>query len=370
MPQIGDIIDSRWRIVDELSRDSGQGDTYLVEDNKEDTTGKRYVIKLLKVQDEKTVARFENEIRSCLALQHPNIVKVKASAYKDTATPYLVTEYCLGGELTTKKIGKLSLLQRLRMFQSICEAITHAHSKKVIHRDIKPRNIFFKTLKSLTPIVGDFGLCFFKDEDGGVRLTGTREAWGAWEFRPPEADIGRVESCAESADVYMLGKLLYWFLSGGDHLVREYYVRPQFDLRKKNAAHVVYASYEVMARSITEEPEQRYQTAGEMLEDIKGLVSFAQNDARYLDCDLDQSCVFCRVGKYHWRIIPRIYDSKFNYQASRFYGLTFELEAHDTNVSTHPRILFAICDRCGNLQQFRLDEELKLSSSWENQPEP
>lgn len=77
------------------------------------------VIKLLKIEDAKALARFEKEIKACLALQHPNIVKVIASAYENTPTPYLVMEYCHGGELSVDKIKDLSLLERLRRFELI-----------------------------------------------------------------------------------------------------------------------------------------------------------------------------------------------------------------------------------------------------------
>ena len=254
MTKVGDIINSRWRLTKELSSDSGQGDTFLAVDTRKPDHATEYVIKLLKVEDPKALIRFEGEIRACLALQHPNIVKVIDSAYEDAPAPYLVTEYYSGGDLTSESIRERSLLEKLRMFELICGAIAYAHKSRqgaVIHRDIKPRNIFFKSPGSMSPIVGDFGLCFFKEDNKSARPTATREAVGAWEFRPPEADIGRVESLNESADVYMLDKLLYWFLSG-ETLVREYYDRDPFELRNKDAAHAVHLPYEVLSRSIKE----------------------------------------------------------------------------------------------------------------------
>ena len=306
MTRVGDTINGRWKIVEILSSDSGQGNTFLVVDCllghfNED---RRSVIKLIKVEDPKSLERFRKEIRACLSLQHPNIVEVIDSAFENTPTPYLVMEYCLGGELSADKIKDLSLLERLRMFESICEAIAYAHRSPngpIIHRDIKPRNIFFKDRRSLTPVVGDFGLCFFKDDNNNARATATREAVGAWEFRPPEADVGRVDSMSESADVYMLGKLLYWFLSGGEYLVREYYDRDPFELRMGEAGHPLHLAYDVLSKSIKERPEQRYPNAEEMLGDVKGLIRFAESDGRYLDCSLPHACVFCRVGEYSWK---------------------------------------------------------------------
>jgi serine/threonine protein kinase len=375
MVQIGDLVNDRWKIVEKLPNVSGQGETYLAEDQLfSRPVGKRYVIKLLKIQDEKAVARFAKEIKSCISLQHPNIVKVVDSEYEGTLNPYLVTDYCSGGELTAEAVKILPVIERLKAFETICGAIAYAHQAGVIHRDIKPGNIFLESLDSFIPIVGDFGLCYLKSDDPKERPT-ENESIGNWEFGPPQGHMGRQESPNESFDVYNLGKLLYWFLSGGVRLYREYFENAQYDLRNDHD-HVIRRSYDVLRKSITEEESSRYTTAVEMLADVRELVMFAESEGKYLDCKLVQKCVFCRIGNYQWRFIPAVYYDNsllreaFNYKKSRFYGLTFELDEHDTNVDTHPRILFASCDRCGNLQQFRLDKEFKLSSSWENLPEP
>lgn len=369
MTKVGDTINSRWKVVEELCSTSGQANTFLVVDNLNTADSLKYVIKLLKVTEPIALARFEKEIRASFTLKHRNIVKVKDSAYEDSSIPYLVTEYCSGGALTPEKISSLTVLERLSIFQDICEAVAHAHREGVIHRDLKPGNIFLESSDSLIPIVGDFGLCFFKDDKDAQRQTAIRESMGNWEFGPPERSR-REDNPSASFDVYQLGKILYWLLSDGIILDREDYDTPYFDLRKAGAKDVVFRAYEVFANSIIKEAGNRYQSAAQMLDDVKELFVFAENNGRYLDCAIPQMCVFCKVGEYDWRLIPRIHNGRFNYKASGFFGLKFDLDEHDTNVSTHPRVLFAVCDRCGNLQQFRLDGELNLRSSWENLPEP
>ncbi|MGH9931388.1 MAG: serine/threonine-protein kinase [Pyrinomonadaceae bacterium] len=367
MTKVGDFIGPRWRLTKKLRSDSGQGNTFLAVDDLKPDDSTEYVVKLLKVQDSKALARFEKEIKACLALQHPNIVKVIDSRYEDTSTPYLVTEYCAGGELTAEKIKDLSIIERLRMFESICEAMAHAHGDGVIHRDIKPGNIFLKSPGLLIPIVGDFGLCFFKDDQNSARQTAMSESMGNWQFGPPERSR-REEHPSGSFDVYQLGKLLYWALSDGVILDREYYDEPYFDLRKNGCDDALYLAYEVIAKSVVEDSGRRYQTAVKMLDDVKELAMFAESNGRYLDCELPQSCVFCRVGAYRWQVVPTIRDGRFDYRASRFDGLSFNLDSHDTNVSTYPIILFGRCRRCGNVQQFRLDNEMNLSSDWKHLP--
>ena len=92
MTEVGDFIGPRWRLTKKLCSDSGQGNTFLAVDDLNPDDSTEYVIKLLRVQEPKALARFEKEIRASLALQHPNIVRVKDSRYEDTSTPYLVTE--------------------------------------------------------------------------------------------------------------------------------------------------------------------------------------------------------------------------------------------------------------------------------------
>lgn len=306
MVQIGDLVNDRWEIVEKLSDDSGQGDTYLAEDRLfSHPANKRSVIKLLKIQDEKAVARFAKEIESCISLQHPNIVSVVDSEYKGTLTPYLVTDYCSGGKLTAEAVKILPVIERLKAFETIWGAIAYAHQAGVIHRDIKPGNIFLESPDSFIPIVGDFGLCYLKGDDPHERPT-ENESIGNWEFGPPQGHMGRQESPNESFDVYNLGKLLYWFLSGGVRLYREYFENPQYDLRNDHD-HVIHRSYEVFRKSITEEESSRHTTAVEMVADVRELAIFAESEGKYLDCKLVQKCVFCRIGNYQWRFIPAVY---------------------------------------------------------------
>ncbi|MDX6498457.1 MAG: eukaryotic-like serine/threonine-protein kinase [Blastocatellia bacterium] len=361
MHQIGDTINSRWKLVDELCPDSGQANTFLAVDSLDADDSAKYVIKLLKVQDPKALARFDKEIKASFALKHRNIVKVKDSAYENTATPYLVTEYCSGGALSAEKISTLPTVDRLRVFEQICEAIAYAHRDRVLHRDIKPGNVFLETSDSLTPIVGDFGLCFFMDDKNTERPTATKESMGNWEFGPPER-TRREDHPSASFDVYQLGKLLYWLLSDGVILDREDFDTPYFDLRKTSCDHAVHLAYDIISKSVIKDPERRYQTGTQMLEDVKELVMFAENEGRYLDCDIPQSCVFCRLGNYDWEFLGKHNNDRYQFAD---YGLSVR---QIPEAPFDPWILFGKCGRCGNVQQFRLDDRVKRSSEWKNVP--
>ncbi len=376
---IGQIINSRWKITKPLTSDTGQAHTYKVQDLQNEDNKKEYVIKLLKGINEKTLARFEREIRASFELNHPNIIRAIDSHYEEMSESYLVMELCSGGELEKKKIEKLPLTKKLEMFKLICEAIAHAHEKKVIHRDIKPANIFLSNQNTKIPIVGDFGICFFEeDDDNDERLTAVREQVGAKSFRPPEAEFGIIEGVKPSFDIYSLGKLLYWFLSNGEYLSREYYSIPRYDLRNENSEHAIHEAYNIFEKSICENPTERYINASEMLKDVKKLMSSVEINARFLDCDIPQNCIFCRNGKYEFITSPSIRGSQLNYTNSLAFGIDFcqgdgkSWHNQPSNYAFAPKVMIAQCDICGNVQQFQFNKfntNTDLAKNWRNVPE-
>jgi serine/threonine-protein kinase PpkA len=147
---------TRWKREKSLSG-GGQGDVYLVTDSTGEYEGV-WVQKLLRNRNR--IARFKREIKAGLDLSHPNVIKV-IDYDIESDRPYLVAEYCSAGALGNTDLSRYTIVERLSMLTSICRGAGHAHSKGIIHRDIKPDNIFFR--EDGTPVVGDFGICFVDD---------------------------------------------------------------------------------------------------------------------------------------------------------------------------------------------------------------
>ena len=103
-----------------------------------------------------------------------------------------------------------------------------AHSQGVLHRDIKPDNVFLKSATG-PPVVGDFGLSIFLETDN--RITATQEAVGPRLYMAPELESGRVERVTTAADIYSLGKLLYWLFTGRV-FSREAHREKQWDIKQ------------------------------------------------------------------------------------------------------------------------------------------
>jgi serine/threonine protein kinase len=382
MAELDDVVNGRWLIVEAFKNESGQGDTFKVTDLTKPESTEKYVIKLLKKQDEKALARFESEIKASLNLRHPNIVNAIDAKFEGTPLPYLVTSYCSGGDLSMSKLSRHSLLEKLNMFREICAAVAFAHENHVIHRDIKPRNIFLYDQKAKIPVVGDFGLCFFHDENSEAdRHTAIAEKIGGVDFRPPEAELGLVENMQPSFDVYSLGKLLYWFLSDGKYLPREYFDRGVYDLREKLPVAWIHHAYEIFHKSIREDPSDRFKDADVLLNDVSRLIEFVENDARYLDCGVTQQCVFCRIGSYKFVLDPDSSEGHFYYNVTRRFGFDILQDGNpvnnrQANLAEVNGILLGECGNCGNVQYFRIvlkrDESgrYKPTGNWHSLPKP
>ena len=198
----------KWEILKSLP-EGGQAHTFLVRNIGEEIDKQPYVLKRLKNLGR--IERFKREIEIGLKLSHHNLVKIVDFDLK-AEKPYFVTEYCEGGDLEKRGVGQgLDPLSALRMMTPICHGIAHAHSKGVIHRDINPKNIFLKGPDGI-PIVGDFGICHVDEQ--GRRLTLMEEAVGPRLYISPELEDGRADQVSPRSDVYSLGKLLYWLITG------------------------------------------------------------------------------------------------------------------------------------------------------------
>jgi serine/threonine protein kinase len=173
-----------------------------------------YVLKRLK--NKERLARFRNEIAALTKLRHPGILKIVETS-QDPETPFFVAEYCEGDDLGKANLSSRDLLTKLKIFRQACDEVKAAHNAGILHRDLKPQNIFIRKDDSI--VVGDFGLCIDLN-DSKERATQTLEAVGAERYIAPEVAKGRVPEPQLTSDLYSLGKVLYFILSGRT-LVRE-----------------------------------------------------------------------------------------------------------------------------------------------------
>lgn len=166
--------------------------------------------------------RFERECRAVASLSHPNIVPV-FEVGNDGPVNYLASELVEGTDLAkwVRENGVPEAMDTALAMVKIAEAVQHAHTRGVIHRDLKPANILLALknesgsarFDSNSIRITDFGLAKFCDEDASLTQTGS--VLGTPAFAAPEQLRGGIEQhAAELADVYSLGAVLYFQLTG------------------------------------------------------------------------------------------------------------------------------------------------------------
>jgi serine/threonine protein kinase len=302
--------------------EGGQGWTFLVR-RSDGSDQKRYVLKRLKNKDR--LARFEKEIEALKKLSHPGILKIIETGNSKEA-PFFVAEYCEGGDLSKADMSAKNLLQKLMFYRQICDVVAAAHNADIIHRDLKPQNILVRNDDSIA--VGDFGLCLDLN-DVVERFTLTSEAVGARYYIAPEFEDGRVSDPKPASDVYSLGKLLYFILSGKS-FAREQYKGGPNDLRTPGCETGIHFLYEIFDKTIQVDLKNRYQHAPELLHALDGVIMKIERNAHVLDVNVPQRCLFCVTGQY----------------------------GSPQGTATNGMML--VCANCGNIQKFVIERASKL----------
>lgn len=159
-----------------------------------------------------TLARVLREIRIGLRLRHPSIVKLH-EAPTDGSSFFLVMDYVEGKDLeqAVKDNGPLPLKRLARLARDLAGALDHAHQQKVVHRDIKPRNVVIKATG--TAVLTDFALARSIANSNMQSLSGTGEALGSPYFMSPE-QTADAKSVGAAADLYSLAATLYYAVGG------------------------------------------------------------------------------------------------------------------------------------------------------------
>jgi serine/threonine protein kinase len=157
---------------------------------------------------ETALKRFEREAKAVAQLTHPNIVKVMEYGEQD-GVPYLAMAYLSGGTLKDIVGRPIPYQEAAHLLAPIARALQYAHSRKIIHRDVKPSNILIT--ESGEPMLTDFGIAKILDLQEGLTLTGTGVGLGTPEYMAPEQWTGSV---SPSVDVYSLGVVFYELVTG------------------------------------------------------------------------------------------------------------------------------------------------------------
>ena len=264
---IGRLLDNRYEILEVL----GVGGMAIVYKARCHRLNRLVAIKILKdeySQDEEFCRRFHAEGEAVAMLGHPNIVSVYDVSNTGVAD-YIVMELIDGISLKQymEKKGVLNWKETLHFAIQICKALEHAHSRGLVHRDIKPHNIM--VLKNGSVKVTDFGIARVMSKSNTL----TKEALGSVHYISPEqAKGGRVD---DRSDLYSLGTVMYEMITG----------RPPYDGESPVAVAIQHINggarmpstlnpnipgglEQIIMKAMAHEPGDRYASATAMLYDM------------------------------------------------------------------------------------------------------
>lgn len=213
---VGTTLADTYRIVRVLG-EGGMGRVYEARHTR--ITAKRFAVKTLHAEylrQPEVLSRFQREVEAAASLDSPHVVGVYDVARTEDGRPFMVSEFLDGQELgkLIEERGPLPIGFTVRLVRQVCRALGAAHERGIVHRDVKPANIFLVgNAAAPTAKIIDFGISRVAGA-GGTALTKTGMIMGTPAFMAPEQAKGT--ELDHRADVYALGAVLYCALTGSE----------------------------------------------------------------------------------------------------------------------------------------------------------
>ena len=265
-PLVGRVLAERFEILERI----GEGGTGVVYKAKQLSVDRIVAIKLLGAHvstDPSWVKRFHNEARAASRLDHPNTIRLLDFGQTKEGMLFIAMEFLNGKSLRTEidRLGRLPPNRVLRILSQACASLHEAHQQGIIHRDIKPDNVYLVEMKGGGDFVKvlDFSVAKLDAPDAQVTRAGI--VFGTPAYMSPEQ--GRGVQLDARSDIYALGILAYEMLTG----------KPPFDakmptevvmmhLREQPAPLVGFPPQlaNLVMKALAKDPKQRQQTCDEM----------------------------------------------------------------------------------------------------------
>src|SRR3954468_24702983 len=219
-PMIGTLAAGRYRVIKQLG-EGGMGRVYLAGHV---AIEKRVALKVLRAEyasKGEIVKRFQQEAISASRIKHPNVLDVFDFGQVDNGCFFLAMEFLEGNDLADELSRRrvLSAANGIRISMQICRALAAAHANGVVHRDMKPENVFLQRTADGEEIVKivDFGIAQLRSKDAEVvetkrRLTRTGMIFGTPEYMAPEQAGGKHADLR--SDIYSVGIIMYEMFTG------------------------------------------------------------------------------------------------------------------------------------------------------------
>lgn len=275
---LGEILAGKYRIDERLS-EGGMGTVYRGTHVLMDKTVAVKVLRQSLAADEKIVARFSREARAASRISHPHAVSVTDFGEDEKGTVFLVMEYLSGQTLKDiiRNEGPMPLPRVVEIIKQVGGALDEAHGQGVVHRDLKSDNIMLisSTGADYAKVL-DFGIAKIKEPEGGYdgALTSPDLVIGTPQYMSPEQCSQSPDIDARS-DIYSLGVILYEMFVGHVPFTGESSTAIMLKHLQHPAPSVLEersdlpeAVARVVSRALEKRPENRYETVGELVEDL------------------------------------------------------------------------------------------------------
>lgn len=242
--------------------------------------------------------RFNREARALARLSHPNIVAVHEFGHTG-GLHYFIMEYVDGANLRQlQKAARLSPREAMQIIPQICDALQYAHDEGVVHRDIKPENVLVDRKGRVK--IADFGLAKILGIDAGqARLTVEGQVMGTPHYMAPE-QVERPLTVDHRADIYSLGVVFYEMLTGDLPLGK-------FSPPSRKVSLDVRLD-DVVLRALENDPERRYQRAGEVKTELEDISAGALANTERAPVRVENTPPAERY--VYWAGIPLVVDRK------------------------------------------------------------
>lgn len=291
------------------------------------------------VADQQAAARMQNEI-AVLKEGRPGLLKLLDYSEQES---WIVSEYCHRGTLADnlhRYKGNVKLA--FKSFLSLLQTVSELHKDKIVHRDIKPQNIFIGEADEL--LLGDFGIVFLPNQPERVSFTG--ESVGPRDFMPPWVFLDEQPGPINPTfDVYMLGKVLWCMVSGRLKLHREDFREPPLNVVEMfpEVPEIHHVNTILEKCVVAREKDCLKLAGGDLLLMVRTLSQMMELGGEVLKDGTPALCRVCRLGQYQpvhntgTRATLPMYEWKNN--------ASYQTEAF--------RIRAFACDRCGHVEFFK-----------------
>ena len=291
----GDVLGGKY----EVERVLGEGGMGVIVSAKHRELGNRVAIKCLHASalgDERAIARFEREARAAAALTSEHIARVIDVARLEGGSPCIVMELLEGEDLHALLVreGALSVADTIRYASDAAEGLAEAHAAGIVHRDVKPSNLFVARRKKGRPIVKvlDFGIAKNLADSSDRSLTATQALVGSPQYMSPE-QVREAKTLDARTDVWALGVTMYECLTGRKPFDAASIVdlcfaivhAPPTSLRT-HRPDLPPKLEAVITKCLAKDPQDRYATMVELQDELLLILSHVSSDSSGVDMRL------------------------------------------------------------------------------------